>query len=433
MSDFLNKFTEDNYDGEKITATDLANEKKMPNPLKTAVNSHSYHNNDNDDEIIIKDKNYTLNKRRQRLSYLIGALVSLIIVISLVVWLNIVKVPNLVDKDLNQVKSWAQKSNINLIISESYSNKKDENIVVEQEKKQGSRIFKRSDFEITVSIGADPDEKIEVPNLVYMNLESINNWIADNKLDNVELKGVHSSKHDKDSVISVSYEGDLVSENNYYRKDKMIIKISKGKASLAKNIIVPDFKTTDKYEVQDWANENGVSVYYSYSTHAKKAKDSIISQSIKKDTKISSAQTINVVVSLGKSVKVPDFSKMTKSAASQYSSLKVSVSSQYSSSKKYGSLVSQSVKAGSYVTSSKKIKVVYSEGKPFIGDLSGYTKKEVEQYFYNLNLKGAKLKYKIVKQSSSNTQISKGLVIKTSVQNDYAKFNQTINVYIKSN
>ncbi|MDH6603357.1 beta-lactam-binding protein with PASTA domain [Bacilli bacterium PM5-9] len=455
MSDFLNKFEDENYDGKSIISNDFSSEKINDKPLfnsdetyqnKTVNNSvineqvtsvkkdAIMQNNDvNNDEIIVKDVNYSKNQRKRKILLIIGGIASLILIALIVLMINIVKVPNLVDKDLSQVKSWAKEANVNLIVEKKYSNKYDENIVLKQEKKKGSHILKKSNFEIVVSKGADPEEKIEVPNLMYMDISEINEWISDNKLDNVELKAVYSKTYPKDKVMSISYEGDFVSASNYHRQDAMIIKVSKGKASLTKNIVVPDFKTTDKYEVQDWAQEYGITVNYYYSTHPKKVKNAIIKQSIKKGEKMSQSQSLSVTVSLGKSVKVPDFSKMTKASASSYSSIKVSVKSKYDSKVKYGKLISQSIQAGTYVTSSQKINVTYSEGKPFIDDITGYTQKDVEKYFYNLNLKGAKLKYKIIKETSNNKELLKNSVLRTSIQNDYAKIGATIKVYIKKN
>ena len=420
MNDFLSKFEDENYDGEHITPNNDINNPNIP--------TNNQQNNIGDDEIIVKDNNYSTKMKKRRL-WLIGGSISAVLLIGMIfILFALVRVPNFVDTDLSQAKTWAQKNDIHLIVNQEYSTDKDENIIIEQDKTKDQRVFKGSNLILVVSIGADPDEKIAVPNLMYMSVGEINDWIAKNKLDNVEIKGVYSSKQPKDKVVSINYVGDFVNAGNFYRKDGMIINVSKGKASLRKNIEVPDFKTTDVHEVRDWAEENGVTVQYLYSTHPKKEKDGIIKQSIKANTKISRTQNLTVTVSLGRSVRVPDFSAMSQAAASS-SSLNTNVRVRYSNSVAYGKLISQSVAPGRFVTSSTRVTVTYSEGRPFIDDISGSTKKDVERYFYNLNQKGAKLSYRF--EYTNSGDVPKNRVVRTSIQDNYAKIGQTIVVFIK--
>ena len=430
MSDFLNKFEDENYDGKSIVALETAEANNTSQPLhhKTNVKLDQIKQ---DDEIIVKDQSYATKQKKQKVWYVLGSILAVGLIALIILFISIVKVPNLVDVDLNQAKAWATNNNINLIIKQEFSLEKDENIILNQEKTKGTYLFKGGTFELVISKGANPDEKIKVPNILYMSIADLNDWVSKNKLSNVELQMAFSDSKSKDKVISYKFMDDFVNASNFTRKDGLIIKISKGKASLSKSIVVPDFKSSDLYAVKDWAEENGVFIYYAYTTHPKKAKDMIIKQSIKENTKISKEQAITVTVSLGKSVKVPDFSKMSIEQAKSYTALKLNIKAVYSYAKEYGALISQSVKEGTYVTSSKTLTIIYSEGKPFIMSLKGASKKDVEKYFYDLNLKGAKLKYMFARETK-DVKSEKNLVTRSSIQNDYASsYNQTIIVYLK--
>lgn len=103
----------------------------------------------------------------------------------------------------------------------------------------------------------------------------------------------------------------------------------------------------------------------------------------------------------------------------------------YSKSIKFGRLISQSIGAGATIYNSEKIELVYSEGKPFIADLDGQNKKQVEEYFFGINKKGAKMKYKFVYEENDDKGIEVGTVLDTSIKNDYADFGELIYVYLK--
>lgn len=438
MSDFLSKFEDDQYDGESIITNSSQPDsikpiKKKPksSQRKQSEKEDLPSDRSNNDEIIVYDKSYKDKQKKKKLLYAGGAAIVVLLLIIGVLLYNLIKVPNLVDKNVSDAKAWAQKGNVNLIISKEYSIKQEENMVVSQEKKKGSRIWKNSDFEIVISQGANPDEKIEIPNLLYMDVSEITDWKEKNKLDNVNLEAVFSRSVSEDKVVDIKYDGDFVNAGNYHRRDSMTIKISKGKPDYTKNIVVPDLKTTDIYGVKDWAEENKVTVYYAYQAHPKIAKDNVIKQSITKGKKMSRMDALTVTISLGKGAKVPDFSKMTKEDAAAYSSsLNLTVKTMYNN-KAYGKFVSQSVAAGSRLYSNKKVVVIYSEGKPFIDDVRGYTRKELDVYFYKLNLKGAKLKHRFHSYKSGNDSIGKGEVVEITNRNKYVGIGSTIYYQLK--
>ncbi len=418
MSDFLNKFKSDNEQ----------------NIMDDNINL------DIDEEIVASDEEFLKKQRQKRLYFLLGGIGALILAIGLFIWLSLVRIPDFNNKNINYAKNWAQDMQININVEKEYDNVIDENMIIQQDLNPGSLVFKNKYLNLVVSQGADPEQEVSVPNLKGMHLNKVNEWIEANKLDNVTIESVSSKSIGEGFVISYDFDENFVSRSNFKRKNSLVIKVSTGKQTAKKNIIVPNFRVSDKYEVQIWAEENKVNIEYIYQSHPKYEKDQIIKQSVKKGKKIAKNSWISVWVSLGKGAKVPDFSKMSKENAQTYRGVNVNVKSVFHPTKKYGKFIKQTIKPGTTLYSGKKTTIYYSEGRPFIDDLKTYTRKQVDEYFYKLNKKMyvGQIYYKVHYTNSGVEDIDSELVYKvtrggdsTSAIQKYVNVNETIHVYIK--
>lgn len=229
--------------------------------------------------------------------------------------------------------------------------------------------------------------------------------------------------------MSIDFDDDFVNAGNYFRKDNMTVKVSKGRAGLVRNIIVPDFKEGDKYDAKDWAEENNVSVIFNYTGHPKTPKNGVIKQDTKKNTKIARGQAVTLLISRGKPRTVPSFKNMKKEEVGS-AKVPVTIKTIYSN-KSYGKYIGQSVPAGSTVYGGTKVVVTYSEGKPFIDDLTGMTKKQVDRYFYNMNLKGAKIKHEFANSKKKNSEVNANCVVEQNVKNNYVSIKKKITIGVK--
>ena len=152
---------------------------------------------------------------------MIGAAAALIIAIIGVYFLFFapkIKVENFVGKTTNDVGIWAKENGIdtkNIVMNQVYSMDYDADQIISQNKKEGSKIKKDSTLIFEVSKGADPDEKIEFPDIKNMTLSEINDWISKNKLLKVKVNTVYSDTVEKDQVISFDLKS--VNENNFTR------------------------------------------------------------------------------------------------------------------------------------------------------------------------------------------------------------------------
>ena len=124
-------------------------------------------------------------KRSMDPKIMIGAAAALIIAIIGVYFLFFapkIKVENFVGKTTNNVGIWAKENGIdtkNIVMNQVYSMDYDADQIISQNKKEGSKIKKDSTLIFEVSKGADPDEKIEFPDIKNMTLDEINDWISE--------------------------------------------------------------------------------------------------------------------------------------------------------------------------------------------------------------------------------------------------------------
>jgi serine/threonine-protein kinase len=94
----------------------------------------------------------------------------------------------------------------------------------------------------------------------------------------------------------------------------------------------------------------------------------------------------------------------------------------------YGRLISQSVPAGRQLTDDQpKVTVVYSEGRPYIDDLTGKSEKELPAYFYEFTSKGANITYSVDYVDSGEP---KGQVVWSSVYSQFVDMTTHVTVRV---
>ena len=153
-----------------------------------------------------EDKTYLKKKKKQKIITIIVSIVIVITISLLVIFSQIVEVPNFVN-GLNTIATkWGKNNDIEIIEEEQYDTKITERIVISQSIKDGSRIFKKSSIKIIVSKGKDPNEKISVPEKDSATASDIKAWKEENDLSNVTIKEEHSSEIETGKIIKYEFE-----------------------------------------------------------------------------------------------------------------------------------------------------------------------------------------------------------------------------------
>ena len=194
---------------------------------------------------------------------------------------------------------------------------------------------------------------------------------------------------------------------------------------------MPDFNGKQKSEVESWAKTNGIEVTYVEKASSTIATGLVMGQSVAVNEKVAKKSKMEITVSAGKGVTVPDFSQITMSQASSVSGLTVIVRQVYGD-KPYGQLISQSQPAGTELTEkdNRNVEVVYSAGTPYIRDLTGKNEGELQQYFYEeFRSKGAEIYFS---SYYVNSDQPKGTVVKQSAKETWLPLNYTVNIGISN-
>ena len=396
------------------------NSKKHNRKQKIATTEH----------IVEKDDGY---QKRKMIRYgMIGGsvFIGFIFIFILFSLMNRVEIIDFVGTSITDANTWGLNNRISIDVEESFDLEYEENQIIEQSVEANKKLQKGSALQLTVSKGPDPDEIIELPDFESMTTNEVNKWRQDIRAHNVNVREEYSDEIEEGHFIKKEF-GRNVDEDAYHRRDGLVIFMSKGEEVFEANITVPDFNNKSKLEVESWAKENEIDLTIEESTSSTVEFDHIISQSIEANEKIAKRDEMTVVVSLGKSITVPNFSNYTsEDAVSIAPELNLLVQQRYSSTVSFGRLISQSVPVDEELIvgeSMPMITLVYSLGQPFIEDLVGTSVQGVAERFYEFTSRGANITYTINYVDSS---APKGEIVWMSKYSEFLPMTDHININV---
>ncbi|GIO22772.1 PASTA domain-containing protein [Oceanobacillus sp. J11TS1] len=460
MSDFLSKFNKDKYDDlvnekedkERDDKKAVKAEKTEPRqeqasavereetvserkaPIKSEpLSSRSSRRQDAEEEIEI-DLDYRRKKKRRMVLIIAGAVLACILIFFLYYMLVHVKVENFVGKPVSDVRAWAQENDVEVELEQEYSMEHDANAVISQSVPEGKRIRKGKTLTLTSSLGPDPEEVIPLADFSEMSQEEAQNWIDENKAENLQMVTEYSDDIEEGNFIKFSIKDSNIDASEYKRKDSAAVYYSKGKEVFEKNITIPDFTGKPKEEVEKWAETNEIEMTYEEADSESVEAGNIISQSEAPDEKIAKRDEMKVVVSVGEAIVVPNFGEVTpEEAAMNYPDLNVTVKQVFHADVSYGTMIAQSIEPDTKLTEKddKNITVTYSQGKPYLHDFRGQSEGDLPRLFYEqYKSKGADINY-IVKYVDSPEV--KGTVVDMGVFNEFVPMTYTVEIRISNN
>ncbi|WP_017473236.1 PASTA domain-containing protein [Amphibacillus jilinensis] len=449
MSDFLSKFNKKNYDDlideqeekkddkpeepQKQKAVETASAPASESATASSTSSRLSRRDDAAEEVEI-DPGY--QKRRKRMIGLIILGSLLIFTLMAFVYYQAVhaEVDDFVGNPVSDARAWAKENDITIELSEEYSMEYEVNQITSQNVAAGKKLRKGKDIQLVSSLGPDPEAVLPLPDFSEMNQMEAQNWIEENKAENLQLVEEYSDDVDEGEFLQLTFRESDVDESEYQRKDNAAVYYSKGQEVFEKNITIPDFTGKPKSEVEQWAETNEIEMSYKEKDSNSVEAEMIISQSEEPEEKIAKRDKMEVVVSLGKATEVPNFGEMTvEEATTNYPDLAVLVKQRFHADVPYGSLISQSVEAGTKLTENdnKEITVTYSEGRPYLGDFRGQLEGDLPRLFYDeYQSKGADIKYTV---KYVNAPEVKGTVVDMSKFNEFVSMTYTVEIKVSNN
>ncbi len=227
--------------------------------------------------------------------------------------------PDMTGWQLEEIQNWVSEHHSNAIVKGSYSINHAINTFISANQSAGKKIKKETPLTIQYALGGDPNEVIELIDLKSNTVQQIKTWASDNQLTGIHIKYESSTVVPKDTVIN--YEIVDGTEDTFIRKNRITIYASEGSESTGETIVMPDFSGKTKGDILQWSEEKQVKVvldevYNPYINYGY-----VIKQSIQKETKITKETVIAITLSLGASIKVPDFSELTRAEATDLATL----------------------------------------------------------------------------------------------------------------
>ena len=312
-----------------------------------------------------------------------------------------IEMPDFLGRTKNDVAAWVKQQEIEpsgIIFEEVYDFDTEEGTILSQSVEAGKKVKENVKLDFTVSLGADPDESIRVPDVGSMSKEEIQNWIAANKLQKTKISTSYNEEVEENQVIDYSFSG--CEEDSFTRACSLKINISKGPAPAGK-VTVEDFVNKPYDTAESWAKSKKVTLNKSYAYSEKVEEDFIISQSIEAGKTINEGDSITVVVSKGKAVYMPNMIGWSEEQCNKWcgrNGVSADVKESYSGSSK-GTIIGQNIESGKLINSDSYIVVTVSLGNTV--DFAGaYDLDSINAILDEANSKGANIKLKINKEFS---------------------------------
>lgn len=330
-----------------------------------------------------------------------------------------IKMPDFIGKDINEFTSWATQYEIDrtgVVVSKEYNFEYDKDVIIKQSITPDTKIKKDTKISIVTSDGPDPDELVTFPDIKNMTMDEIQDWIKENKLLKTKVVTEYSTTVEKDMVIKFDLKN--ISENNFTRGTNLNITVSKGEAP-AGQVTIEDFTNKSFEEMKTWASSKKVNLEKTEAYSDTVAVGNVISQDVKSGTAIKQNETIKVIVSKGKAVKIPNLVGYTPTMLEAWSAAPDSkvtiVKKEVYNEAPYGNVIAQSIPPNSAVDQGEVLELTVSLYLPVLQTSSdewyGKNYMELIAKVDEWNYKGANIHAGPWIQGEYHPKLEKGKII----------------------
>lgn len=277
-----------------------------------------------------------------------------------------ITMPDFQGKTLSDISGWAKQHGIvnsSVVVKREYNFENEQEVVLSQDKKPGTKIYKNTPLTFVISDGANPEEAIKFPDIKTMSETEIKEWIEKNKLSKSRVTQEYNPTVETGRVVSYKVTG---SESDFQRGTSLNVVVSKGPAPLAE-VTIENYvgKTFEEFRV--WAEGKKLEVVKEegYSKEVESGK--IISQSLSPSTIAKEGDKIIVVVSKGEAILMPNLvgytASMFETWKAQNPTIKIVLKDEYNQAAT-GTVIAQSISSGTRVEKEDVVVVTVSAYMP---------------------------------------------------------------------
>ena len=260
-----------------------------------------------------------------------------------------VKMKDLTNMEEFDATLWLKRNGIKYEIVYQFSDEVTKGRVISTDPKEGVMINQK---EMSVTLTISKGKKLKAPDFTKMSIEEISKWADKNKI-NVLFNSEYDDSVKAGKVKRASVKaGDTIEEGQ-----TIYIITSKGPLKMIQ------FGTGDLEKIKSFALQHNISVNIT-EQFSDVPTGQIISTSVKPGDYLIEGQGIEVVVSKGKAVQVPNFVGMTSSAAQntcKSAGISCKLNYAYSSQAK-GTIIHQDTNAGAQIVNGATVVLTVSNG-----------------------------------------------------------------------
>lgn len=434
MSNFLNNFSQNNYDQEEEKNNEATK------PENVAVDDDQLPQDENptsgglvklkggafQEEEISYDQSYHMYKFRN-IAVICATLIILVSIGTGIYLYNSQTLAiTLTGMTQEEAVKWLDDNKVSYDKVTEESLTVDSGVIISQQIPAGEKIT-RSDLQvITVSSGPNLTEVVKLKEFESKSKPEIEALIESRALVNTDIVYEYSDTVDKDKLIRIEFENEGITVDNYTRSEPVKFIVSKGAKGDDKTKKVENFVNKQTDSVAEWVGDEGI-IISEVQVVSELPEGYIVSQSVEPGTMLGFGDIIEIEVSKGLGTIVPSVIGYSEDGAAQILSdagISYEVKEIYSSSD-HGVVIDQSLASGSnYFEDSPSLVITKSLGNVFIDDLTGSTLREANDMINNLNSQGANVSYYTEEVERTDDQIEEGITSGT------IKSNTSANKYV---
>ena len=386
----------------------------------------------NEKEEIVKNESFQKEQfheiKPDRTKYYYIAAIALVVMVGAYFLLNQkVTVTNFVGWTVSDARTWASSNELNIVVHEVYDDS-EVGEVISQNILEGEKLSANSSIELEVSIGFDPQEVIDLPDFdETWTKTKVTTWLNENGITNFTFINVEDETKTSGTVIGYDTPETV---SDYIREQAIEFEVTILPTEV--EIVVADFLNYTVAQIDAWAADNDVKVYYVDGYSDTTATGKVLTQSIDDGEIMNPGDSITVTLSIGPAIKMVNFTNYDSAAATDWAKdngIDITVINEYHEDVAKDVAIWQSIPWDKIVAQGTDLEMYYSLGDEItIGSYVGSAITNLESFVEAQNDMKAGLSLNVTYSYSSTVAINK--IISQSVRDDQVHMGSTIDVMV---
>ena len=233
----------------------------------------------------------------KRHDYILLIAAAVLLIMAVMQRVNIKKftIQNFTGSPVKEVENWMSAESVpdkNVVFNRVFSETVAEGTVISQSIEPGRTVSGNNSIVVTVSKGADPNYRITLADFSEMDQSSIEKWLEDNRIESYQfVYAINENKTEGLFLSSTPAAGTRIKRNES-------VTVTMCMHDHSTTVIFPDFTGQTVNEIQEWADENEITVSFIY-YYDESANGTFMFSDISAGTEIEKGTSLSIAVSAG--------------------------------------------------------------------------------------------------------------------------------------